>query len=91
MRIYTVSYIDTNGREHVVHSGRSYTPFSTEELGPARAMATRLENRKRNITQILIYECDFEAMHINLMETRMAVREQSDSPTVAWARRTFDD
>ena len=90
-KIYTVSYMDTNGCEHVVHSGRSYTPFSTEKPGTARAMATRLENRKRNIKEILIYECDFETMRINLIETRAAVQKQSDSPTVAWARRTFDD
>lgn len=84
MKIYTVSYVDTYGCEHAVNSGHSYTPFSTETLASAKAMATRIEKRKRNITKIRIYECDFEAVRINLIETRAAVLEQQNPQAVKW-------
>lgn len=72
VKVYTVMIVDTDGHQHVVGSGRSGTPFSTEQLGPARTMATR-EEKKRigDRVKILVCECDFDTMSINVVETRI--------------------
>lgn len=88
MKVYTVVIVDADGHQHVVGSGSSRTPFSTEQLGPARTMATR-EEKKRigNRAKILVCECDFDTMRINVVETRI-VKPYNQTAVAVCPRKT---
>lgn len=70
--IYMVARQYKNGDLRFMYSGRGAgTPFATENLSAAKAMATHAQRGARaDVYAVVIFECDFKYMSIMAIDVR---------------------
>ena len=70
--IYMVARQYKNGELRFMHSGGgSKTPFATENLSAAKAMATHAQRSVwKDVTEVIVFECDFNTMDIMAIDVR---------------------
>ena len=70
--IYMVARQYKNGELRFMYSGGgSKTPFATENLSAAKAMATHAQRSVwKDVSEIVIFECDFRTMDIMAIDIR---------------------
>jgi hypothetical protein len=79
--IYMVAKQYKNGELRFMHSGRSRTPFATENLSAAKAMATHAQRSAwKDVSEVVIFECDFRTMDIMAID----VRPVKHTPAEPW-------
>ena len=83
--IYMVARQYKNGDLRFMYSGRGAgTPFATENLAAAKAMATRAQRSAwKDVSEIVIFECDFKTMDIMAID----VRPVKHAPAEPWELR----